>query len=190
MIFNHKNLGNKSIKTFPIGAWNVWMCDMLLERSFQRLQLFSWKLICGNYELVKSWDSQFDKFLKKIETLFQNLNFLDILYCLVDSHTIYCKEENGDFLANLNYGVSCELVCLWFVSPLFWFQFALYAFFFYLHILTSPWIFAYEFVFSLSQSFHPPYFCWEMHLGCVTKLKFSSLFFTFDIIEQTYRWSI
>jgi len=127
---------------------------------------------------------------KKIEILFQNPNFLDISYCLVNSHTIYCKEKNGEFLANLNYGVSCELVCSWFVSSSFWFQFTLIAFFFGLCILTSPWTLAYEFVFILSQSFHSPYFSWKMHLDCVTKLKLSSWFFTFDIIKQTYRWSI
>jgi hypothetical protein len=187
LIFNHKNSRNKSIKTFPIGAWNVWMCDMLLERSFQRLQHFSWKLICENYELAKLWDSQFDKLKNKLRLLFKILNFWTF-YIALSIVTQYIVRKRMMSSLQIWIMVSCELVCLWFVSPLFWFQFALIAFFFGLCILISPWILAYEFVLILSWSFHPPYLSWEMHLGCVTKLKLSSLFFTFDIIEQTYRW--
>jgi len=165
------------------------MCDMFLERSFQRLQLFSWKLIFGNYELAKLWNLQFDKLKKKLKLLFKILIFWTFYIALLIV-TQYIVRKIMMSSLQIWIMVSCELVYSWFVSPIFWFQFALIAFFFGLYILTSPWILAYEFVLILSQSFHPPYFYWEMHIGCVTKLKFNSWFFTFDITEQTYKWSI
>jgi len=142
-----------------------------LERYFQELQSFLWKLLNSMWEL---WIWKVTRFItwqnkKYSRFFFENLE----IFCHFDAtptinHKVYYKEENvhyshvWDVLCLVNWKLTLQLVCA---------QFAWTIFFVGLCILISPWPFCLWVCLSATLELSPPF----SPLG--TKERISNFYF-------------